>query len=70
MQEVGLISIRALGRAPDLQARVRALGYDRFSDVRRILEQERDPTGKTYEVLVGWEGIGWRWNDPACRIRR
>jgi len=51
-----------------LYDRVRQLGYDRITDVRRVTELRGSPGSRT-EYLVGWEGVVWRWNNAACRRR-
>jgi len=51
-----------LGNAgKSVSERVQEMGYDRITDVREVREGEQ---------RVGWEGTVWRWNNPACRVRR
>ena len=48
--------------------RIRALGYDSSRDVRaRTRLENRD--GRTRTIVEGWEGIGLRYRDAACRHR-
>jgi len=69
--EVGPVRIARsrLGR-PTLREKARARGYDRITDVRAIVETYRTSSGTLQEYVVGWDAIAWRWNDPACRLRR
>jgi hypothetical protein len=46
--------------------RIRDLGYDGSRDVRRRTRLVNED-GYTREVVEGWEGIGLRYRDPACR---
>ena len=47
---------------------IRALGYDSSRDVRaRTRLENRD--GRTRTIVEGWEGIGLRYRDAACRHR-
>ena len=63
LQEVGPFFVR--GYRPD-RARLRGMGFD----AARYLRAVREPTrgnGTMTMVTVGWEGLGLRWNDAACR---
>lgn len=48
--------------------RIRDLGYDGSRDVRRRTRLVNED-GYTREIVEGWEGIGLRYRDPACRHR-
>lgn len=74
LQEVGPIRVPARYRSKvreSLYDMIRQMGYDRITDVREITEVWRSQPGGVLQTrLVGWEGIVWRWNDPACRMGR
>jgi len=54
------------GRRVDTSAE--RYGFDRLTDVRAVYEMRRGASGTVVQdVLVGWEAVGWRWNNPACR---
>lgn len=69
--EVGPFRIaRSVQDRRSLREMARIRGYDRITGVREIIRTWTDRYGTAHERVVGWEGIGWRWNNPNCRIGR
>ena len=68
--EAGSFFLPATPRRSGLSVsdRIRDLGYDGSRDVRRRTRLVSGD-GWTNEVLEGWEGIGLRYRDAACRHR-
>jgi hypothetical protein len=68
--EVGSFFIPATARrsGQSIADRIRDLGYDGSRDVRRRTRLVSGD-GWTREVVEGWEGIGLRYRDAACRHR-
>jgi hypothetical protein len=53
---------------PSLSDRIRGLGYDGSRDVRRR-SRLVSGDGWTREITEGYEGVGLKYRDPACRHR-
>lgn len=53
---------------PNLADRLRSMGYDGSRDVRARTRTESGP-GYTVDVIEGYEGVGLKYRDPACRHR-
>lgn len=53
---------------PSLSARLRSMGYDGSRDVRTRKRTESGP-GYTVDIIEGYEGVGLKYRDPACRHR-
>jgi hypothetical protein len=69
LQEVGSFYIRANHRYESLRSRLSAYGFDATRDVRTDTRLVEVSPGNHQTVVVGWEGVGLRWNDPICRRR-
>lgn len=67
LQEVGSFYIHANHRGERLRSRLSAYGFDSTRDVRTVTRLVETSPGNHRTVVVGWEGVGLRWNDPACR---
>lgn len=53
---------------PSLRDRLESMGYDGSRDVRARKRTESGP-GYTVDVIEGYEGVGLKYRDPACRHR-
>ncbi|MEQ9568929.1 MAG: hypothetical protein RLN75_01960 [Longimicrobiales bacterium] len=63
------VPANASGRVhPSLRDRLRSMGYDGSKDVRTRKRTESGP-GYTREIIEGYEGVGLKYRDPACRHR-
>lgn len=65
--EAGTFSVRRVSERQSLQDLIGQYGYDATKDVTADYEMIELSPGNERRVIVGWTGIGLRWNDPACR---